>query len=442
MPRLSPKDAEGCQRKRGPGLAASGLADILSRQGHFAQDTGGGLYLFEHGAYRSGAEKPIRLQVKTLLKVVSLDKKWSSHIAEEVIAYIRADAPSLWERPPLDRVNVLNGILDVHTRQLSPHAPEFMSPVQLQVRYDPHATCPAWEKFVCDVLPPDAHAIAYEIPAWLMVPYTGIQKAVLLQGAGCNGKSTYLRAVVAFLGPDNVSTVSLHKLETDRFGTSRLIGKLANICPDLPNKKLDTTSVFKAITGGDPLMAERKFHDSFDFRPFARLVFAVNEMPSSADASDGFYRRLIIVPFERTFNEDPEQGVRLDAALASPEELSGLLNKALGVLPRLLKQGIPISPSMAEAQAEYRALTDPLEVFLDTETVEDPEGWMPKAALYGAYAEQWRMKGQVAMTKAAFGRRLKSLREGLRDTQQVYEGKVTWGYSGIRFAESSIHTLH
>jgi hypothetical protein len=33
---------------------------------------------------------------------------------------------------------------------------------------------------------------------------------------------------------------------------SRLVGKLANICPDRPSHHLQGTSVFKAVVGGDP----------------------------------------------------------------------------------------------------------------------------------------------------------------------------------------------
>ena len=59
---------------------------------------------------------------KQLLERMRLSSKWTSHKAEEVVKYIEVDAPLLWERPPLDQVNVLNGLLDVNTRTLSPHS--------------------------------------------------------------------------------------------------------------------------------------------------------------------------------------------------------------------------------------------------------------------------------------------------------------------------------
>jgi putative DNA primase/helicase len=180
---------------------------------------------------------------------MKLASKWTSHKSEEVVKYLTVDAPMLWERPPGDQVNLLNGLLAVNTRTLSPHSADFLSPIQLPVKFDAAARCPMWDKFIGEVFPSDSETIAWEIPAWLMTPDTSIQKAILLMGDGANGKSTYLRAVLAFIGKHNTAAVSLHKLENDRFSASRLIGRLANICPDLPGTDLTSTSVFKAITG-------------------------------------------------------------------------------------------------------------------------------------------------------------------------------------------------
>src|SRR5207302_650232 len=127
-----------------------------------------------------------------------------------------------------------------------------------------------------DTFPPDARAVAWEILADLLTPDRSIQKAALLAGEGGNGKSRFLAATSAFAGRRNVANLSLHKIEADRFAAARLLGKLANICADLPSDHLTGTSVFKAITGGDAIAAEYKYRDSFEFAPFCRLLFSAN----------------------------------------------------------------------------------------------------------------------------------------------------------------------
>ena len=106
------------------------------------------------------------------------------------------------------------------------------------------------------VLPEDCHLLPYELVAASMRGQMLDQKAMLLNGPGEGGKSTLLNGVVAFLGPENVTCLTLHRLESDKFSVVRLLVKLANICADLPTEHLPGTSTFKALTGGDRMTAE------------------------------------------------------------------------------------------------------------------------------------------------------------------------------------------
>jgi putative DNA primase/helicase len=348
---------------------------------HFAREAGGRLYVYAGGVYKPHGERTIKQRVKNLMMEWRLASKWTTRRAIEVVEYIRVDCPELWSAPPADVVNVQNGLLDVHTREFKPHRPDFLSAVQLPVTFDPEARCPAWEEFVADVFPEDAEAIAWEIPAWLLTPVNDIQKAVLLLGEGSNGKSTYLRACEAFIGRQNTAALSLHKLEQDKFATARLVGKLANICPDLPSGHLATTSVFKALTGNDTLPAERKFCDSFEFVPFCKLVFSANRPPHSDDATHGFFRRWVVVPFLRCFEENAK-GTKtreeLDARLANPIELSGVLNKALQALAKIRRDGFTQSETTRQAWQDFRTVTDPLAVWLEQKTIQSPTEMVAK----------------------------------------------------------------
>ncbi len=446
----SKRDPRGQERpplaSRGPGVTKV-LADAILENDHFAQDAGGKLYRYSGGIYKHHAERYIRRRVKEILEDLEASEKWSSHRANEVVEYIRADAPELWERPPLNEVNVLNGILDVETKRLRDHDPDFMSPVQIPVRYDPAATCPAWEQFVSETFPKDAQDLAFEMPADVITPSRSVQKSILLIGEGSNGKSTYLRALTAFVGSPNTAGVSLHKLESDRFATARLIGKLANICPDLPSTHLTETSAFKAITGGDDLGAEYKYREAFEFRPYCRLVFSANHVPRSGDASHAFFRRWLVVPFERTF-EPVEQLPReeLDAKLSDSKELSGVLNRALDVLPRVRRAGFTESTSMREAWEEFRAMTDPVTVWLQQNTIEAAEAFVSKDALATAYNRFCDKVGRPGMNKKGFGRAVKRAFPHIEDGQKSVAGKMTWCWLGIGLRsggdDPTTHTTH
>jgi P4 family phage/plasmid primase-like protien len=400
------------------------LADAILEDNHFAQDAGGKLYHYAGGTYRNYGERFIKQRTQALLETWGVTTLWSSHRANEVVEYIRVKAPELWARPPVDEINVQNGILNVFTRELRDHSPDFLSTVQLPVTYNPEAECPEWEKFVAATFPEDAQRLAFEIPADLMAPERSSQKAVLFIGEGANGKSTYLEAVEKFVGSTNISGLSLHKMESDRFSVSRLVSKLANICPDLPSTHLTETSMFKAITGGDRVNAEYKYRESFEFAPFARLVFSANQVPRCEDASHAFFRRWLVVPFDKTFDES-EQIPRevLDTALSAPDELSGVLNKALEVLPGLRQNGFTESESMREAWTEFRAMTDPVSVWLDKATVQAAEAFVTKADLAKAYNDHCDKQGRAGMTANAFGRAIKRVRPQLQEAQRTVAGK-------------------
>ena len=422
----------------GPGLVKQ-LADAISSHEKFAQDPGSRLYRYANGVFKPDGEEHVKRRVKALLENWNESRKWSAARANEVVEYIRVDSPHLLERPPLDTVNVANGLLTLNTGELKPHSYEFLSPIQLPVKYNPMATCPRWEKFVSDVFPEDAQDLAWELPGWLMVPDTSIQKVPLLVGQGANGKSTFLRACGAFLGTANVSAESLHRLESNRFAVAQLVGMLANICPDLPSKSLESSSIFKALTGGDRVIGEFKFRQAFAFTPYARLLFSANDLPRSNDASYAYFRRWLIVPFLRTF--DPNEQIPrevLDAQLAAPSELSGLLNKALIALKALhARRGLLESKSIRKAGSEFVRLTDPIAVWLAESTVRQADRMIAKSVLLEAYNRTARREKRPPSTKTAFGLAVKRVMPGIEGAQRKLGGKICWVWVGLKLVEQT-----
>lgn len=410
------------------------LADAVLETEHFALDVGGKLYCYERGRYVPFGERRIKNQVKAILKGWLETKSWTAHRASEVVEFIRVDSPLLWERPLENVINVKNGLLDLATRELKEHSPEHLSTVQLNVAFDPAARCPAWENFISGTFPTDAPETAWEIIAWVMTPDTSIQKAVLLMGEGGNGKSAFLAAVQEFLGSSNVASMSLQKIEGDRFSAVRLLGKMANICADLPSTHLASTSTFKAITGGDAIPAEYKFQDGFDFRPFVKLLFSANHAPRSGDASHAFFRRWVVIPFEKNFEMGTMANIPrkiLDCQLADPQELSGALNNALVALPRLRDRGFTVSPSMVEALGDFRQSTDPIAVWLDRNTVENPSEFIFKFDLCDAYNANSNQEGRPWMNNKAFGHALKRVRPNIEEGQRTVNGVKLWAWIGM-----------
>ncbi|HGF8364951.1 TPA: phage/plasmid primase, P4 family [Enterococcus faecium] len=135
--------------------------------------------------------------------------------------------------------------------------------------------------------------------------YEPFQCISILQGNGKNGKSTFLNLLTKMLGKRNVSNVTLQDLgnKQNRFSSSNLYQKLANVFADIDSEFIKSTGLLKTLTGGDRLAAERKMKDAFMFVNFAKLIFSANELPAFSDFTTGFERRLYVVPFDRVIDE-------------------------------------------------------------------------------------------------------------------------------------------
>ena len=275
----------------------------------------------------------------------------------------------------------------------------------------------------------------FQLAAWLMLPHKHIQKAVLLLGEGGNGKSTLLNALRAFIGKGNTASVPLHKLEANHFSVIRLLGKLVNICPDLPSAYLETTATFKALTGfNDALEGERKHvQDSIEFEPYCRLLFLANRPPRSSDDSQGFFDRWLVVPCEAQLRgTDRERSSDAMAAyLTSPVALSGALNRALECLPQIKRHGFQPTESTQRAFEEFRETTDPLATWLDRQTIISFGACIPKDALVSSYNQECERRNRAGVTKTAFTQALHRLRPIVAEDKRTVNGSRVPVYNGI-----------
>ena len=124
------------------GLVAD-LAEKITSTYFFAKDCSGRLFVFQGGVYRANGESLVLAEVKKLLTMESLLSRWSSYKAQEVARFITIDVPELWKIPPKKILNLQNGLFDINAKQLLPHTPQHLSPIQLSVNFDPEATCQA-----------------------------------------------------------------------------------------------------------------------------------------------------------------------------------------------------------------------------------------------------------------------------------------------------------
>jgi len=358
-------------------------------------------------AYRGGVWRPDPHVVRERC-VFLLGERYRPGHAKTAEDIARHRSPTIASEPVERWVNFRNGLLDWRAGVLADHTPDARSTVQLAVEWDPEARCPAFERFVAEIVAPDVVETVWELVGYLMYSGNPLHKAVMLTGTGRNGKGTFLRAMVALLGRANCTAASLHDLVNTRFTTASLFGKLANIAGDIDGGHLENTAVFKAITGGDMISAEHKNRDRFDFTPWAVPAFSANKIPSSADTTIGYLSRWLVINFPNDFTGRENRG--LDQLLRAPAELAGVAARGLRALPGLLERGdFAETESSRAAREEFARRVDQVRAWLD-DCAEIGPGlpFAPRTELYQAYQRWAARDGHRPVRAAEFYDRLEA----------------------------------
>jgi putative DNA primase/helicase len=258
------------------------------------------------------------------------------------------------------------------------------------------------------------------------------QKAFVFVGAPNAGKSTLLSiAQDILLGAENVSNIPWQGL-ADRFNKAELFGKLANIFADLPSKAIDDGGMFKALTGEDSIIAERKNRDPFTFRPYARFLFSCNDLPKNyADRSDGFCRRLIIIRFDKSVPVEKRDPNLLERIAA---ERDGILTWALEGLRRLIAANYIFSETdrtRLELQ-RYKVESNSVLAFAEEYCVTG-SGFTPREELYARYKDYCTGSGMKSMSQTRFNGELEGAFPEIRRGQDKLSGRRIW--RGLAYVE-------
>jgi len=395
------------------GMLAGRVAEYVMDRGPLMYGADGTFWYYAGGVYRPDAN---RLEILTRI-VDALGDKFRNRHAEDLRAYISTRVPLISAEPVTRYVNMSTGMLDWQADPapvLYAHGPEVASTVQLPVAWDPAARCEAFDAFLADVLHADDIPRMWEIIGYAMLSGNPLQRAFMFTGSGLNGKGALLRTVQALIGRGNYSSVSLHDLSGDRFAAADLHGKLANICGDIDATYIESTGLFKQVTGNDTIRAQRKYGQAFEFEAWCSFFFSANEIPRSSDSSSGWSRRFEVIDFGRTVVKD----LSVEPAIQAPESLRGIAFRAVGALRDLMARGDFMSTdSGRRAKITFEMGSNPVRRWLRDCTVPAEDGWERQTDLWESY-QKWEIE------------------ERLRGV-----GRTKF-YDRLRQLESSVHIVH
>lgn len=320
-----------------------------------------------------------------------------------------------------------NGVYDVAHEVMVPPSPDLILTNRIEHNFNPAAYSELMDstlnKLACQ--DKDIRALLEECVGYCFYRRNELGKAFILTGDKSNGKSTFLDVVAAILGEDNISTLDIKELG-DRFSTSMMFGKLANIADDIGDDFLQGTqvSVFKKVVTGNRIKAERKGQDPFEFSPYVKILASANEIPRMKDKTGAVLRRLVIIPFNATFSkDDPDYRPFIKYDLMQPEALEYMIALGMEGLKRVISNRAFTVPTLVQEQLdEYEESNNPIIAFLKDVELSELEN-EPTSDVYRRYNLFCTENSLQAMSAIAFTKQL-CRRCGFTLTRKRVDGEI------------------
>jgi len=382
-----PKKSRPKKTEKPEALSVVDLADLyLQEHGDKVKYANGYLYEYDD-IYTQFREKDFSFHILGWLRD-NYREQAKHRTAMEILRHVQTSCEFKIDTPPPFYISkrsantrglmvFQNGILDLNgENKLEAFTPDFFCLGRLPFAYNPDAKSPIFDKILERVQPdPKAQQMLLEWFGYSMTWDTSFHKSLWMQGEGHNGKSTILCALKALIGRELSSFIAINNMSDERsFALTELVGKTANIYDDQDYFEKSQSGVYKRLVSGDTMQIEGKGIPHYTLHPRAKHTMACNKLPHFHDSTDGFWRRLIILPFTETITLE-EKFKDIDTTDESywtgSGELPGIANRAIMAFTELKKRGRFEVPNTCEIELEkLRENCDTIKMFLKNYVIE------------------------------------------------------------------------
>ena len=340
---------------------------------------------------------------------------------------IPVSASELDQQPYL--LNCPNGVVDLKTQTLLPHAKDFLITKLCPVVYDPRAACPIFQAFIEWAMGAKSESDAAELGEEVVRLVGFVQRAfgysltsettekavfVFYGEKGNNGKTTVLTLFRDLLGKDYSGQIAIETIMSAKQQDATMRADLADlrgcrlaVTSEVEKEQKLSVRTIKYLTAGmSEIKSCRKYENPIEFRATHHLFMDCNHRPRVPDEGDAIWMRLKAIPFNVRI-ADKDLDLQLPDKLRT--ELPGILAWAVRGCQAWQKSGLGEPPEISQANLDWREHDDPLKEFLEDCCVLGDERWTPSRDLAAAY-EWWakQARERYPLGRENFGERLRS----------------------------------
>ena len=365
------------------------------------------LHIYKHGVYVSGNADIERAMIEEIPYLRKTQRR-------EVMDYMLLISKKM-KAADARYIAFTNGVLDVIDNVMHPFSPDLVVTNQIHWDYDQDAESDLVDRVLDNIScqDPDIRALLEECIGYCFFRRNELRKAFILTGNKRGGKSTYLDCIKAVLGDDNISALDLSEIG-DRFNTSMMFGKLANIGDDIGDEFLkgSQVAIFKKVVAGNRIKAEYKGLTPFEYDPYVKLLFSANEIPRMKDRGGAVLDRLIIIPFNAVFDKSrKDYDPWLKYKLQDKTAVQYMIRLGVEGLRRILadNRGFTKSRLVQKQLQEYNEENNPILGFLKDLDVETDILNIPTRDVYRRYTVFCHENGFIPVGNKIFSKQINNL---------------------------------
>lgn len=330
---------------------------------------------------------------------------------------------------PPELLNVENGTVDLRTGELHHHDRAQLLSKLAPVPYRPDATAQTWDAFLRWAFLERADLITYfqRCVGYALTASTREHVFFLLHGNGGNGKTTVLDALEGIWGDycTRVPASAFLGGRDQEQGLASAAGSRLVLAVEPETGRAFRDGLIKTVTGERKFTARRLYENAVTLPLTFKIAIAANHLPEVRDDSDGFWRRVRLIPFEnaiRAEERDTTLGDRLRA------EYPGILAWAVRGAISYFETGLGSAPEADAATQAYREEESTIRRFVEDACELDPDAWVLTAPLYTEF-KAWAEKNGEQRIPRRSDFRARALRlDGVR----ARDKDIGRGLAGIR----------
>lgn len=304
----------------------------------------------------AGTYSTSKTRIRSLLS--DLRPSMSANAIESAYARLRIHAPVVTRTIEPHLIPVANGVFD-HSRQvLREFSPDWVFLSKLPVDYDPgatneHITMPdgddwdveSWLQSLSD--DEGVPELLWEIISAAVRSHAPWNRAIwFVSERGNNGKGTLIQLLRNLIGTKACSSIAFADFGREFLLEPLLYSRVNLVDENDVGKLAESIAAWKAFVTGDPITLNRKHRTPVKIRWRGLDIQCHNStIQRTKDRSGSFYRRLLIVPFNKWFGDSERAYIKTD-----------YLTRA-GVLRYVLKRALEMPhSSLSTPEACRRAL--------------------------------------------------------------------------------------